>query len=556
MMKPDFLIVSALLLLLPAGCTGKDNGPQRPDRVEMEFVQTDPLVKIMKEDRSISGFDEAADAAKGETVSFQLVFRSNVPVSGLKIEPGNLKCGGTEIPYSVKAFEKYIRGGLHLGPAADDAILPVSDEYPDQLDECETVDVPANFKQPVWVTYRIPREIPAGDYEAEIAVSGTDAGLPVRMSLKVKAKIWDVVLPEKQSLLVSNWHVHRKVAMISTGGSTHVFSDAYWEAMKEAAHSMRDHGQNVYFINPLSDFFTCTQTGDSWTFDFANFDKTVELFLKEGNLAAIEGGHLAFRSSDWDSDYWVDVPLSGRKPLSDPAARSFLANFVPALKSHLIEKGWWDIYLQHIGDEPAGGAVRSYVEIAQYVRSLAPDIRILDAVHSRELANTVDVWCPQLDYFDSDYSFYKSRQAAGDEIWFYTCMAPRGNYANRFLENPLLKVRILHWLNYRYEATGYLHWGWNQVWENALANVATEGYCPAGDMFIVYPGKGKVHSSIRFEAMRDGIADYELLKLLESKNPGRAMDIAKSVVKDFDVYDTDTGFFRETRRTLLKELTK
>ncbi|MDR3232658.1 MAG: DUF4091 domain-containing protein [Planctomycetaceae bacterium] len=39
--------------------------------------------------------------------------------------------------------------------------------------------------------------------------------------------------------------------------------------------------------------------------------------------------------------------------------------------------------------------------------------------------------------------------------------------------------------------------------------------------FIVYPAENKVYSSIRFAAMRDGIADYELLKLLAAKNPAQ-----------------------------------
>ena len=555
-MKKSNLIYCIILGLTLASCSkGGAANPYRPDIVEYSLVQVDPLVKIMKEDRTVEEYVEAADVARGETVSFQLVFKSNVPVKDLMIEPGKLTCGSYEISHGIKAFERYIRGGLHLTPAGDDAILPASDEYPDCLDETELTAVASNYKQPVWVTYKIPEDAPAGDYTAEIVVSGMDAGSLFRTTVVVKAKVYDVDLPEKQSLLVTNWHVHSKIGMIGTGGNVPVFSDRYYQLMGKMANVMRDHGQNVYYINPLTDFIVCSKDGSGiYRFDFTNFDRTVEMFLQEGGLARIEGGHLAFRSGDWNSDYWVKVPGYGNKPIEAPEAKSFLSQFIPALKAHLQDKGWWDIYMQHIGDEPAQGAVPSYIKIAQYVKSLAPDIVILDAVHSRELNGTVDVWCPQLDYFHTDYSFYKERQADGDQMWFYTCMAPRGNYANRFLENPLIKVRLLHWINFRYGATGYLHWGFNQVWENALTNVATEGYCPAGDMFIAYPGRNKVHSSIRLETMRDGICDYELLNLLASKNSEKAMEIARSIVLNFNVYNTDPDVFREARRTLLKAL--
>lgn len=183
-------------------------------------------------------------------------------------------------------------------------------------------------------------------------------------------------------------------------------------------------------------------------------------------------------------------------------------------------------------------------------------MKIIEAVHSHNLDGVVDVWVPQLDYFDQNYDFYKGRQSIGDEIWFYTCMAPRGNYANRFLELPLVQTRILHWINFKYGATGYLHWGFNQDWKETLSNIATDGYVPGGDTYIVYPAYGKVYGSIRLAAMRDGIADYELLKLLESQNPDEAKDIAGSIVMDFDSYNSNIDNFRRIRTRLLSALEK
>ena len=77
-------------------------------------------------------------------------------------------------------------------------------------------------------------------------------------------------------------------------------------------------------------------------------------------------------------------------------------------------------------------------------------------------------------------------------------------------------------------------------------------YLPAGDPWIVYPGKDAPLDSIRFEAMRDGIADYELLCLLAEENPDAARRLVGQHVLDFDRYETDVATFRVARRELLQ----
>ena len=71
----------------------------------------------------------------------------------------------------------------------------------------------------------------------------------------------------------------------------------------------------------------------------------------------------------------------------------------------------------------------------------------------------------------------------------------------------------------------------------------------------LYPKDGKLLSSIRLEAMRDGIADYELLSVLAARDPALAQQLAAETILDFDRYDTDIPRFRARRQVLLKALT-
>lgn len=118
--------------------------------------------------------------------------------------------------------------------------------------------------------------------------------------------------------------------------------------------------------------------------------------------------------------------------------------------------------MQHIADEPTARNAPSYGAISEYVKKHLPGVPVFDAVlTSKELAGTIDVWVPVLDVIHRDWKFYQDLKKQGKEIWFYTCVGPRGNYANRFLEQPLVQTRILHWINYKYGLAGYLHWGLN-----------------------------------------------------------------------------------------------
>lgn len=555
------LILLAFCMTLAAvcGCSEKQELKSVVDiSSALECYQIDPLVKVFQEDRDFSDNPLTIEVARGETASFQfLLVPDNTAVYGCGISAGPLMCGSTSVPASLEAFIDYIRAGFHAAPSSQDAMFPASDMYPDCLKDGVTKNIVSGYRQPVYVTYDIPETAEPGEYSGTVTFSGRMDGKDFTIEKEIRAKVYDVTVPE-QTFLAINQHDHRGLSYMANGERVDLFSERYWDLMKVLLNSMRDHRLNVYWMTYLPDYIKMALNDGVWSFDFTDFDRTVEMFIKEGGLKRIAGGHLAWRpTGEWLEAFEIGMPNGGTMPLDSPEAQNWLDQFIPALYDHLREKGWTDIYLQHIADEPVDGLpAQSYIRIAEYVKNLAPEMKILDAVQSSSLADVVDVWIPELDYFDQDYVFYMDRKNLGDEVWFYTCCNPKGNYANRFLELPLVQTRLLHWISFKYKATGYLHWSFNRNWDKAVENIATEGTLPGGDLFISYPGYGKVYSSMRLEAMRDGIADYELLRLLEEKDPAAAAEIVDAVVMDFDSYNSDIENFRQVRTRLLTELEK
>ena len=528
-------------------------------------VQLDPLKKVFTEEAYFLENADTAAVAKGETATFQFVVKSSYPIQGLKIEAGALTNGDRQIAATLQAFVGYIsagaaRAGLH-GAQSKDAMYPVSDLYPDCLQEVASVDLQPLQNQPVWVTYAIPRDAADGNYTATLVFTGKVNGKSFKIKKEVNARVYPVVLPE-QTLWVTNWFdTKRGLPKMNGNQPLEPYSDRWYELLTNLAHVMRDHGQNVYMIGDWDELFNIDFDGAQFTFDFTNFDKTIELFIREGGLKRIEGapvaGHGAGGLDMIHRGLNVHVPKLGNMPFENDKAQLYLTQFLPALYAHLETKGWKNMYIQHICDEPNPEDAHGYVRISELVRKLMPGIPIIDAnCLTTPLVDAVDIWVPLLHAIPSGHTFYRERQAAGDEFWFYTCLGPQDNFANRFMEQPLIQTRLLHWLNYRYGATGYLHWGLN-VWHWSKTNDAAARWdLPAGDAWIVYPADGKVYSSIRLAAMRDGIADYELLKLLEQKSPGKARRVAGEIIKDYDRYNNNIRAFRLARQKLLEELSE
>ncbi|MCP5118047.1 MAG: DUF4091 domain-containing protein, partial [bacterium] len=251
----------------------------------------------------------------------------------------------------------------------------------------------------------------------------------------------------------------------------------------------------------------------------------------------------------------------------DPRAEQFLATYLPALYDHLKEKGWTDRYIQHILDEPHDREAATYRRYAQLTHKYMPGIPTIDAVSLSQridfFADVCDIWVPVLSSFDHKLDVMRKHVDNGGQAWYYTCVSPRGRYLNRFIDYSLLKVRLLHWFNYRHDLTGFLHWGGMSWGPRPFENVqrvinSNRTLLPSGDHAIVYPalGKNTILSSVRLEAMRDGIEDYELLAALSAKDPEKAKALAAVAIPHVNDYVRDPATFRDLRRQLLEALSE
>ncbi|MFL6350472.1 MAG: DUF4091 domain-containing protein [Bryobacteraceae bacterium] len=444
---------------------------------------------------------------------------------------------------------------------ADELIRKAPARFPDPLYEELPFSIPANQTNAVWITLHASTSATPGECPGKAVFR---SGTQVIASIPFRVRVMRATVP-KQTLKVTNWF---NVDEEHLRGFFNLGNDQerYWDLLANLAHVMSDHRQNV-ILTPVLSLTDARVENGGVVYDFSRLDRWLDTFGKEGLTDLVEGGHLLDRENGYRSAlkvpvFVVDNGQVRRDKLNadDPRAETHMNSFLRAVYLHLKEKGLIERYVQHILDEAHGTEPPYYKRYAALVRKNMPGVKTMDAIDqpASPVAPDCDIWVPVLGAFDDRLAQIRDHQREGGAAWFYTCVFPQGRYMNRFIDYPLLKTRLLHWFNFRHDLSGYLHWGGNywdgDPYQNTEVVInAGQDLLPPGDAFITYPWREKnaVRSSIRLEAMREGIEDYELLRVAEAKDAARARHIAAEAVPNITDYTRDVPTFRRLQEELL-----
>ena len=424
----------------------------------------------------------------------------------------------------------------------------------------------------IWVRIRTGDVVPAGSYRGSFEVSCKGG----EESVQLEMQVWPFSLPKRSHLLMSNW---LKLEHVLKSHNLELLSDHFWRVIECYARNLSDHRQNV-ILTPLFHIIDILESEPGkYVFDFHNFDRWVKLFFEHG-FEEIEGSRLAHRSRN------VRAILM-RKPgqdqaeyakftsTMDPVYRNFLRQFLIALRSHLQDNGWLDRFHLFISDEPIGDEFEAYTSLSNFIKSVTPEIRKMEAVNAwMDPLNPEDVtkYAPYIDIpvmLEDQYEeFVETSGIPRERIWFYYCCGPVGPWPNRFLDFPLIRVRIFTWIAFRYGAPGFLHWGLNH-WDwlgsasrgqyyNPYDNT-TVGGDQAGDGYVLYPPWNLDTSdnpvdSIRWEIIRKAMEDYEYLYMLreiaesgDEQAKGLLEELKEKIVPNFTEHTRDPRYLEDFR---------
>ncbi len=336
------------------------------------------------------------------------------------------------------------------------------------------------------------------------------------------------------------------------------WSAAHWRMIRRYADLMYQGRQNTFWI-PLSQIFTLDEKGVP-VLDRARLRRWVRTFTEAG-LHYIEGGHFGGRTGGAWGAPTFSIGLT-RSLATSPEGNADIAVIAGQLMDEIDRNGWWNRWIQHVADEPIAANAADYRIFVGMVRKYMPGVPILDATLEESIVGSVDMWCPQVQAYQQNRKRFERMQELGDAVWSYTCCCPGGPWLNRLLDMELLRPVLIGWASALFNLDGFLHWGFNQYQKqqdpfemNVIPNWGGgSNSLPPGDTHIVYPGTSGPWSSVRFEAHREGLEDYELLRQLQERDPKKAQRLMQPVIRAFDDYTKDATVLRKARRKLLLAL--
>lgn len=408
---------------------------------------------------------------------------------------------------------------------------------PDGFLEQEVISIRPEWTQPLWVSVTVPEGTPPGEYRGSMAVDlEAGSGEKFHFEVPIAVTVWPFTLPQRFHLHHTEWHFPH---LLADWYGIEPWSEPHWAWLEKIACDMARHKQDM-ILTSFYEFVKATRSASGkLSYDFSMLDRWVKMNRKYG-LDWIEGGHVARRGGGWESDIvWSRFPVydaRGKRldlsKLSEAEFEPYLEGLLKAVHAHLRKRGWADQYVQHVADEPVPENEKSWCYRAGKVKEWLPGVPRIDAVMSYGLEGYVDIRVPQIQHTGPEV-----KRNPNETLWSYVCLAPQGQYPNRFLDYPSIRNRIIYWLSWTLGLTGFLHWGYNSwgswqrlprevrisPWTDATGGsiyITTGNPLPAGDPFLVYPGKHSICSSIRWEVIRKGFEDYEYLHMLEQVAEG------------------------------------
>ena len=494
------------------------NGVEKPlvtfGSTDIRYPRATPCADAVTDQTALTGW-------RGEKVSAQAVVSTPETIDGLTCTVDDFVAdNGAKLAGIARArFVKYVVSDRFL-PDQPCGARPENNPAhleADLLDEAASLDVRARSTRPVWITVDIPRDAAPGRYTAPVAVKGKGIDKTLTLCLNVTGR----TLPAP-----SEWTYHLDLwqhpAAVARAEGVEVWSDEHFERMRPTMRQLADAGQKVITAtlnkdpwnnqcyDAYADMIVWTRLADgTWEYDFTVFDRWVQFMLDLGigkyiNCYSMLPWNNMLHYKDAVTGEFVDVKADP----GTPAFREMWGPFLPAFVGHLREKGWLgitNIAMDERSPEVMAAATALLKEVAPELGIALADNH--DSYKRYPQLHDICVSARQ-EVAPEDIA---ARRAAGQVTTYYVCCSHR--YPNMFTFSDPAEATVAAWYAVANGYDGFLRWAYNSWVEDPIRDSRFRKWA-AGDTYIVYP-EGR--SSIRFERLREGIQDYEKIRILRGE---------------------------------------
>jgi hypothetical protein len=476
--------------------------------------------KVRRDQAPTTARAVSMSAARNEFEAFQLLVTG--PATGVKAVATTLSNGSTTIgPVRLyreeliqianqSASDSIVAAGAYL----PDALLPDVDEVVgEKRNAFVNFNVASGETRAIWGEVRVPATAPAGTYTGSVTVTFAEGTATIPVTLTV----WDFTLPCTSSLKSAFGVSYGTIPSghgIATSGTAFPALRARYDQLA------LDHRVS---LSPHDD-------GDA---SISHFDATYGTFVAGTGPTQEPGAAL------------TSVQFEGG--LTDSAG-------MKAWYDHFVAMGWGgDRLLQYTCDEPPqtcawtdipgrlSAAKAANPAYRTLLTTTLGEISDAEKQYGISIARNLELVVPVINnlwdkagqrYAGPHYADYAPFVASGPhkELWSYQSCMSHGcggtssyftGWPSYMIDASAVRNRAMQWLEFLYGVTGevyyettmaYTHDAWSNQWD----------FSGNGDGTLFYPGTparigGTTHipvASLRLKLVREGMEDYEYLKLL------------------------------------------
>jgi hypothetical protein len=476
--------------------------------------------------------------ARNETVAFQLML-----VGGARATPkvrvrldaiGPIRNGklssnpdlfyrGRRITLFRQHYVRVRKRSASLTWKAGSASEPknLSGMVPDPLSPLEPTDsltVPANRNQGIWVDIYIPKDVAPGTYQRRLRVSVGDKPCPLAgCQLAVSLNVLPVTLPDETST---------KTMVYFSGGENDrdVMPARYfkkpWEAPLSAVRALRARHFRMGRRHRVTLFI-----GQS-----AKPNAEVAARLS-GATFSREAGYEGPGVGLGQDVYSIHTYGKHDGKVGSAVARRW--------RDWLRKQGRPDLtYFLYMHDEPGSGDFARINRLAKRAAALPSFV-----THDYDPALSVDIYCALAEHYSPKRS--RKARAAGKKLWIYNGVRP---FSGSFMiDDVAVAPRVNAWIQHKYGIERWFYWestyykdvqggrGHINVWREAWNFSNWDGDKQNGDGLLLYPGRDLFFPaedkgfagplpSIRLKNWRRGLEDVEYLILARKHGHGARVD--------------------------------
>jgi Glycoside hydrolase 123, catalytic domain/Glycoside hydrolase 123 N-terminal domain len=522
--------------------------------LHVSFVSTDEAYFRTE----VPGINETktwtATGWKGERLNTMILIWSADTISQIRVSLNDLKTSNGNVLGKNNLKAQLVRYVISNYPYGAREVTcgegPVDKAYlmPDRMEAFDRIELPGKTVRPVWLSIDIPSIIVAGSYKGEVEIRSEKQNFKLQLSINIqnqslpKPRDWTFRLDLWQNpwviaeyYKVKPWSDEHKLLLkkhmklyADAGGK---FITTYCVHSPWADNSYMIEGSMIEWIK---------KKNGQWKFDYSIFDQYVQLAIDAGIDKAIT----IYTPIPWGDRFRYIDEVTGNYVTEQWQATSeiFKTNwnvFLTDLKKHLESKGWMN---------------KTYLGINENaMEQTLSAIKVIRA-HSKQWKITyAGDWHAELTGLLDDYSCVFNKEPSVQDVsdrfakkqtsTFYICCTP--SFPNTFVFSPPVEGRWLGWYTMAHGYDGMLRWAYD-AWPADPVRDARHIYWPAGDSYMIYPG---AESSIRFEKMREGIVDYEKIKLLKvraAKSTDRAVKkLLQELNQHLQVFTAEKEFDKE-----------